>query len=150
MRWREDDGQITLLAIGYFLVALCLVAVVADATAVHLARTQLQDAADAAALDAADALTGSSVYSGGVTGESVPLTDRGVRAQAEEYLTSYERPSRLEALVLGDGTGTDDGRSATVELSARARLPIAAPVVASFTGGITVRVRSTARARIEP
>ncbi len=146
----SDDGQITLLALGYFLLALCLVAVVADATAVHLARTQLQDAADAAALDAADALSDASVYTGGVTGDAVPLTDREVRAQAERYLRSYTAPSRVEGVRLGAATGTDDGRSATVELTARARLPIAAPVVASFTGGVAVTVRSTASAQIEP
>lgn len=145
---RGDDGQITLLALGYFLIALCLVAVVVDATAVHLARTQLQDAADAAALDAADALSGSSVYEGGVAGQALPLTDQDVRSQAERYLTTYTPPSRVEAVRLGPATGTDDGRSATVELTARARLPIAAPVVAGFTGGIEVTVRSTASAQI--
>lgn len=148
-RLRGDGGQVTLLALGYFIVALSLVAVVADATAVHLARTQLQDAADAAALDAADALGESSAYRGGIP-DAVPVADRDVRAQAERYLATYTSPSRIEALRLGPATGTDDGRSAAVELTARVRLPIGAPVVASFTGGIEIAVRSTAAARLEP
>lgn len=148
-RLQGDGGQVTLLALGYFLVALSLVAVVADATAVHLARTQLQDAADAAALDAADALGEGSAYRGGIT-DAVPVSDGDVRAQAARYLATYTTPSRIEAVRLGPATGTDDGRSATVQLTARVRLPIAAPVVASFTGGVAVTVRSTASAQVEP
>jgi Putative Flp pilus-assembly TadE/G-like len=146
---RDDDGQILLLALGYAMLAFALVAVAVDATAVHLARTQLLDAADAAALDAADAVDPADVYAGGL-GDDVPLTSEGVRAQARTYLASYDPPSRLGGIQLLNGTGSPDGATAVVELSGTARLPIAAPVVASFAGGITVTVRSTARARLRP
>ncbi len=149
MRWRRDDGQITLLVLGYALIAFSLVAVVVDVTAVHLARTQLQDAADAAALDAADALPGA-VYATGITGEDVPLTPDGVRGQAATYLATYDPPSHLERVRLGSGTGTADGQSASVELSGRVRLPIAAALVASLSGGVELTVRSTAAANLEP
>ena len=149
VRCADDGGQILLLALGYTLVAFALVAVAVDATAVHLARTQLLDAADAAALDAADAVDAGSVYVGGL-GSDVPLSGEAVRSQAETYLSRYEPPSRLQAVGLTGGTGSPDGISAVVELSGRVRLPIAAPVVASFVGGITVTVRSTARARLQP
>lgn len=46
---RSDDGQVALLVLVYTLISLSFVAVAVDATAVHLARTQLLDAADAAA-----------------------------------------------------------------------------------------------------
>jgi uncharacterized membrane protein len=84
-RWRRgaDDGQITVLAIGYALIAFALVAVVADVAAVHLARGQLTDVAEAAALDAADALA-DDAYAAGVTGPAIPLTDQAVRRQAEQ------------------------------------------------------------------
>jgi hypothetical protein len=150
LRARADDGQITLLVLVYTLIAFSLVAVVADITAVHLARTQLLDAADAAALDAADALTGATPYSAGLAGEAVPLTDQGVRDQAERYLSTYAPPSRLDRVALTGATGTQDGASATVQLAGRVRLPVAAAVVAGFSGGITVTVSSTARAVIEP
>jgi hypothetical protein len=146
---KADDGQILLLALGYALLAFALVAVAVDATAVHLARTQLLDAADAAALDAADAVDPADVYAGGL-GSDVPLTAEGVRGQARTYLASYDPPSRLRGIQLLDGTGSPDGATAVVELSGTVRLPIAAPVVASFAGGITVTVRSTARARLRP
>ena len=146
---KADDGQILLLALGYALLAFALVAVAVDATAVHLARTQLLDAADAAALDAADAVDPADVYAGGL-GTDVPLTAEGVRGQARTYLASYDPPSRLSGIQLLEGTGSQDGATAVVELSGTVRLPIAAPVVASFAGGITVTVRSTARARLRP
>src|SRR4051812_13875354 len=148
LRSNDDDGQILLLALGYTLIAFALVAVAVDATAVHLARTQLLDAADAAALDAADAVDTRSVYAGGL-GRDVPLSGEAVRNQAQTYLATYEPPSRLESVELTGGTGSPDGVSAVVELTGSVRLPIAAPVVASFAGGITVTVRSTARARLE-
>ena len=143
-----DDGQITILALGFSLVAFALVAVVADVAAVHLARTQLTDVAEAAALDAADALA-DGAYQGGVNathGSAVPLTDDSVRRQVGRYLATYEPSSRLEAVRVLPATGTPDGQSATVALVGRARLPIAAFVVASWNGGITVTATATARA----
>jgi putative Flp pilus-assembly TadE/G-like protein len=148
-RSARDDGQILLLALGYTLIAFTLVAVAVDATAVHLARTQLLDAADAAALDAADAVDPAGVYTGGLA-RDVPLTDAAVRDQATSYLSSYRAPSRLNGIGLTGGTGSPDGATAVVELTGTVRLPVAAPVVAAFAGGITVTVRSTARAELRP
>jgi hypothetical protein len=138
---------VSILVIGFALIAFSLIAVVVDATAVHLARSQLTDAADAAALDAADAL-GGEVYTGGIAGAAVPVTDSSVRAQATTYLSTYTPPRRLDAIALGDATGSADGQSATVQLSGRVRLPIGAAVLRSFRDGITVTVTSTARATL--
>lgn len=155
-----DDGQISLLTLGYTIVALALVAVVTDATAVHLARTQLLDAADAAALDAADAIAAGPTYTGGLGGRGdggdgadgggVPVTDAAVREQAARYLATYQPPSHLDAVELAPGTGTTDGHSATVHLVGRVRLPVAATLVASLGGPVTVSVQSTARAALQP
>ena len=145
----DDSGQILLLTLGYLLVAFSLVAVAVDATAVHLARTQLLDAADAAALDAADAVDPAGVYAGGLV-DQVPLSSGSVQAQAQRYLASYEPPSRLAGVRLVAGTGSPDGVTAVVALAGTVRLPIAAGVVARFGGGISLSVRSTARARLRP
>ena len=154
MSWRErgprgDSGQLSLLVLGYLVLAFSQVTVVVDATAVHLARTQLLDAADAAALDAADALDGSDIYGSGLPGRpALPVTDEAVRRQARTYLDHYPPPRRLDQVRLDGDTGTSDGASATVVLTGRVRLPIAAWVVASFSDGITVSVSSTASARL--
>ena len=144
-----DDGQILVMIIGYVVIALVLVIVAVDITAVHLARTQLLDASDAAALDAADAADASTVYHRGVEA-NVPLADETVRADAGRYLATYPPPPRVVGLALADGTGTPDGRTAVVELTARVRLPLLGPVVEAWSGGITVTVRSEARADIDP
>ena len=149
LRRRDDEGQIALLVLVYTLIALSLVAVVGNATAVHLARTQLLDAADAAALDAADAIDEADVYTSGIRGD-LPLTNAMVRDQASRYLSSYDPPSRLDRVQLGAGTGTTGGASATVELNGRVRLPIAASVVSAWAGGITITVRSSARTALLP
>ncbi len=145
----RDDGQVTLLVLVYTLIALSLVAVVVDATAVHLARTQLLDAADAAALDAADALDQGAVYAGGL-GAALPVTDASVREQALQYLAGYAEPSRLSGVELGAGTGSPDGASARVELTGVVHLPIAASVVDAWRGGIRLTVTSSARATLAP
>ena len=146
---RDDEGQIALLVLVYTLIVLSLVAVAVDATAVHLARTQLLDAADAAALDAADAMDEAAVYTKGIRSD-LPLTNALVRDQASRYLSSYDPPSRLDRVQLGAGTGSTGGASATVELSGRVRLPIAASVVSAWAGGITITVRSSARTALLP
>ena len=149
VRAGRDDGQVALLILVYALIALSLVAVVVDATAVHLARTQLLDAADAAALDAADAVDEEAVYAGGLAA-AVPLTSASVRDQAATYLSSYAAPSHLDDVVLGARTGSPDGASATVELRGRVRLPIGGAVMATWRGGILVTVASTARTTLVP
>ncbi|GAA4357885.1 pilus assembly protein TadG-related protein [Angustibacter luteus] len=151
----DDSGQLSLLILGYLVVALALVVVVVDATAVHLARTQLLDAADAAALDAADAVDEGGVYGGsgvggGEGGDQIRLTDAAVRRQVRDYLAGYPPPRRLTELTVARGTGATDGASATVVLTGDVRLPIGGWVVAGLSDGISVTVRSTATARLQP
>ena len=144
-----DEGQIALMVLLYTLICLSLVAVAVNASAVHLARTQLLDTADAAALNAAEALDQETVYATGVS-EALPLSAVSVREQVEVYVASYQPPSRLSDVAIGPDTGSGDGSSATVELSGLVRLPIAASVVKAWHGGITVTVRSTARTTLTP
>jgi Putative Flp pilus-assembly TadE/G-like len=145
----SDDGQILVLILGYVLIAVSLVVMAVDVTAVYLARTQLLDASDATALDAADAVDRGTVYAGGVS-TGVPLTSATVRSASVAYLSTYTPPTRVEDVRLTDRTGTPDGLTAVVELSARVRLPLLGPVVRAWSGGITVTVRSRARADVNP
>jgi hypothetical protein len=144
-----DDGQILIVILGYVLVVASLVVVAVDVTAVYLARTQLLDVSDATALDAADAVARGTVYAGGVS-TGVPLTSETVRSASVAYLSTYTPPTRVEHVRLTSRTGTPDGVTAVVELSARVRLPLLGPVVRAWSGGVTVTVRSRARADVNP
>lgn len=143
-----EDGQISVLVLGMVAVALTLVLGMIGATSVQLARIQLLDAADAAALDAADAVDEDALYTGGLGG-GVPLDDEMVQAAAADHLALRERPSRLESWQVGPGTGTPDGRTAVVTLSARARIPAISAILESFGGGVTVTVESRARSDLD-
>ena len=78
-----------------------------------------------------------------------PLTDQTVRAAATGYLSTYPLPARVEGVALTDQTGSPDGRTAVVELTARVRLPLLGPVVNAWSSGITITVHSQARADVD-
>jgi hypothetical protein len=159
-RWHgqaaDEEGQVLLLTLIYTLIAFSLVVVAVDATAVHLARTQLLDAADGAALDAADGIDRTGTYGAPddadqeATDPHLVLTDASVQQSVEQYLAAYQSPTRLDEVAVASGTGSADGESATVVLTGRVRLPIGAAVLAEWNDGIWVTVRSTARAPVVP
>ena len=62
--WRADDGQITLLVIGYVAIAAVLLVVGVDVSTVFLARRSLSSAADAAALAGAQGVDRAALYAG--------------------------------------------------------------------------------------
>jgi uncharacterized membrane protein len=180
-----------LLLVGYLSVALLLVVVVVDITAVHLQRHRLYAVADAAALDAADALdadryyghtaasnsadaaptadpaSGTAAASDSTSGTAAAsdstsgtaghgaviepeLTDQRVRAAAASYLADVGDLSRLTDLTLVEPTGSSDGRTAEVSLTATARLPLVGGVVSRWRGGVPIRASSLARATVRP
>ena len=75
---RGEDGQLTLLVIGYMLIAVVLVTVGVDASKVFLARRALASAADAAALAGAQAVDRSAIYADGRGGcaDTLPLDEQ--------------------------------------------------------------------------
>lgn len=144
---RDDDGQVLLLILVYCLIAVVLVTVVVSASAVHLDRKRLLAMADAAALDAADAVDLDAFYRhGAAPSTGVPLTDSSVRRSVEEYVRLAGGPESFPAFTLGDSTGTTDGRTATVTLTARSRPPLLTAVTAAHADGIPLRVTAHARA----
>ena len=148
MTRRDEDGQVSVLLIGMVAVALTIILSVVGVTSVQLSRIQLLDAADAAALDASDALSTDQVYAGGL-GDGIPLTDATVADAAAQHLAQRDRPGRLRDWAVMTGTGTPDGRTAVVTLSGTAQIPIVTPVLSAFGGGVTITVTSTARSDLE-
>lgn len=142
-----DDGQVLLLVIAYATIALSLVLVVVSASAVHLERKRLIAVADGAALDAADEIDESIYFPLGAEPGSVPLSDASVRDRVEAYLDARGASADFEDLVVGATTGSPDGRTAEVSLTATAHPPLVGGVLEAFSGGI--ELRATARARVD-
>lgn len=144
---RRERGQISLLILGFTVIALMLIVGAVDVTAVQLARTRLLDAADSAALDASDALDNGAAYGNGL-GSAIEISNDSVRRSAAQYLLVQPRPHGISSWALVDGTGSPDGQTAVIRLKGTAVIPIAARVVAAFGGSVDITVESRARSAI--
>ncbi|HEV7168917.1 MAG TPA: pilus assembly protein TadG-related protein [Micrococcaceae bacterium] len=141
----EDAGQIMLLIIGYVLLTLLLVTAVAGASSVYLEHKKLLSVADSAAVAAADSYTlGQVVGDSGTPGANLSQ-DRVVGAVVT-YLDRNGVHSRFSGLTVGSGTGTPDGRTAQVSLTA-----VVHPIFINFLvpDGIAITATSTARSQLK-
>lgn len=137
-----------LLSIAYGTLALVLVLVVVSVSSIYIERKRLLALADAIAADAADAVDIEGYFAAERgQGPQLPLTDESVRESVLDYLSSA--PSSVvdfESLALSEPTGSPDGSSAQVTLSALARPPLPTWVLAPWQGGFTIEVTVSARA----
>lgn len=143
-----EEGGITILIIGLCMIALTLTLGIVTVTSAQLARMRLLDAADAAALDAADALADRAYVDG--IGQAVPLTDDTVWVAAQQNLAARPLPDRMQSWHVDGGTGTLDGETAVVVVTGTADLPILSSVVEAIGSSITLTVEARARADIDP
>ncbi|MEP7331614.1 MAG: pilus assembly protein TadG-related protein [Terracoccus sp.] len=141
----RDEGQISVLILGLFLLVSALVLGAIDVTAAQLARMRLLDTTDAVALDAADALDEQSAYQQGLGGR-VALTDASVRKSATELLARTPRPVGVSDWAVVPQTGSPDGATAVVTVSGHADLPMTGWFLQSLGGGVTITVTARARA----
>ncbi len=173
---RDDAGQLLLLVLGEVVVCLALVTVVVSATAIHLQRNRLAALADGAALHAASALDPARFYDpagggvpqgvaehvpadvpgvgsrgaqagppGGAPG-GVPVSDQSVESSVQGYLRRSPAAARFDGLSVDEPTGTPDGRTAQVTLSAHVPVQLGGLVVAPWPGGFRIKVTASARA----
>ena len=138
----------SILIVGFFVIIALLVLGGIDVTAAQLTRVRLLDAADAMALDAADALDESRAYGSGLT-DAVSVSSATVQAAARESLQARPYPNGVIAWGLGSGTGSPDGESAVVSVTGTARLPISGPILDALGGEVTITVTSRARATLQ-
>ncbi len=143
---RDERGTITVYVLGLAVVAMMLIAGTVAVTSAHLARMRLLDVADGAALSAANALD-DAAYRQGV-GDAVPLSNASVRERAAAYVGSVRRPTGVAAWRLGSATGTPDGRTAVVDLTGEAELPMVGGMLRELGVGITIHVTSSARSDV--
>jgi uncharacterized membrane protein len=98
-RTRDEEGTILLLTLGCLVIALMLVVVVVDASAVFLARRSLASEADGASLAAAQAVSKPLVYAQGA-GARLPLTE--VQAAVAGYAGDGNLNATVEHEAAGD------------------------------------------------
>ena len=147
MRWRGEggeSGQVSLLFLGFTVVAILLIMGTVAVTSVQLSRMRLLDAADGAALDAADSLD-VGAYRQGLDG-AVALSDSTVRRTAVDYLAQRPRPESLIGWEIAGGTGSPDGETAVVRISGAAKVPLVGGLLEAVGGSVTITVESRARA----
>ncbi|MBT0774106.1 hypothetical protein KIH74_34495 [Kineosporia sp. J2-2] len=127
--------------------ALLLVLITVDITALHLRRQELHALADAVALDAADALDENAFYETGAGELPVLLSDESVRAAARDYLQRNPDAVRNLEVDLAGPTGALQGTTAEVTLTGRAQIPLVGLVVRRWSGGVPLHATSRATAR---
>ena len=132
----RDDGTVLLLVLGFAIIAILLLVVVVDVSALYLARRSLASAADSAALAGVQAVDEAAAYSG-AAGDALPLSVAASRAAVEQQLEVMELDRRFNGLAAAVDAQPDRTR---VTLSADIRLPLAPPWL---PGGV-VRIDATA------
>jgi hypothetical protein len=142
----DDTGQLSLLILGFTVIALTLIIGATAVTSVHISRMRLLDAADTAALDAVDE-DETGLYTSGVD-RTVPVSDEAVRAAAADALDSRALPAGLLSWQVAPGTGAVDGDTAVVRLTAEADLPLVGGLLQGLGGSVTVTVESRAQAQV--
>ncbi len=141
----------SLLIIGYAAIALVLVVVGIDASAVFLARRGLASAADAAALDAAQAVDRAAVYSGSIggCGATLPIDAPAARERVLADVADDSDDLTHVFRQLDQPDVAVDGGTVTVRLTGRAKVPfgrLLGKLLPGHAGG-AVEVDVTAHAR---
>jgi hypothetical protein len=138
---------VTLLLLGFTVVAILLIVGTVALTSVQLSRMRLLDAADGAALDAADSLDRGAYHDG--LGLAVAVNDATVRGTAVQYLAERPKPRSMRAWQVAPGTGSPDGQTAVVRISGEAELPLVGGLLGALGGSVTITVEARARAVLE-
>jgi len=139
-RPRDDEGSTLPLIIFYGFLSLVLVLLVVAATSLYLERKRLFTAADGAALVGAESFDLDTVA---ITDEGTlrpQLKSKDVAAAVSEYLD--ENPVGEFEKLRVERAVSEDGLSATVELSAYWRPPIVSLLVPE---GFRIEVQAVAR-----
>jgi len=151
---RGDRGQISLLLIGYAAIALVLIVVGIDVSAVFLARRALASTADAAALDGAQALDRTAVYGGAVSGcgAALPIDPAAARQRAVAVVADDADDLRRAFRSVDPADVRVDAGTVTVRLTGRARVPfgrlLAVLLPGHDDGAVEVDVTAHARSPV--
>ena len=140
----SEDGLITVMIIGYVALALLVATVVMGISSVYLEHKRLLSLADGASLAAADSYTLGEVATQGGSPSAV-LNPARVRSVAADFVARSPASARFGALAVAGATGTPDGSTAVVVLTAAVHPPVVNFLVPD---GILIEATSTARSRL--
>lgn len=132
------------MILGYVVVALLVATVVIGISAVYLEHKRLLSLADGAALAAADSYTLGEVETQGGSPSAV-LNPARIRNVAADFVARSPSSQRFANLGVAGATGTPDGSTAVVVLTAAVHPPVVNFLV---PGGIPIEATSTARSRL--
>ena len=132
------------LIIGYVTLALLVVSVVIGISGVYLEHKRLLSLADGASLAAADSYTLGEVAGDRGTPSAVLGSGR-VRSVAADFIARSPSSARFDQLSISAATGSPDGSTAVVVLSAAVHPPVVNFLVPD---GIRIEATSTARSRL--
>lgn len=124
LRRQNDDGQLTVLVIGFTFILAVLIVVGIDVSKVFLARRSLSSLADAAALAASQSADRTAIYAGDARCGGVLPLDPVAASQQVDASLSDDLPDlhRTFAAVQAPEVSVDAGR-VTVRLAGDVKVP---------------------------
>jgi hypothetical protein len=140
----DEEGQMIVMIVGYVLLALLVATVVVGISSVYIEHKRLLSLADGASLAAADSYTLGEVEAAGGSPSAVLGSER-VRNVAADFVSRNPSARRFDELSVTAGTGSPDGSTAVVVLSAAVHPPVVNFLVPD---GIRIEASSTARSRL--
>lgn len=143
-RIKDETGQMMVMILGYVTVALLVTTVVIGISSVYLEHKRLLSLADGASLAAADSYTLGEVDTQRGS-PSATLNPARVRNVAADFVSSSPAAQRFNGLAVTSATGSPDGATAVVVLTAAVHPPVVNFLVPD---GIRIEATSTARSRL--
>ncbi len=146
----DDGGSVTLLTLGFAILAIVLILVVAAATQVQLQRTRLTQVADELAIDAADAMDVPTYYASAAERPTdqaaVGLSTASMQAVVSGRLAEYSGRYNLDHVAVV-AVSSPDGKTAVVTVAVVVRPLFGLEALLPWSDGITLTATSSARAR---
>ncbi|WP_405056323.1 pilus assembly protein TadG-related protein [Kribbella sp. NBC_01505] len=136
MRTRDEQGQMTVLIIGFTFVILLMIVVVTDISKVFLVRRDLDATADGAVLAAANGLA--ALHTQPAADGNAELDPDHARRLTAAYLDEVAASNRFAGL---DWSADVDGTTVTVQLTSSVDLPFQPP---GFPGAADIATEASA------
>jgi uncharacterized membrane protein len=136
-RWRQpDEGQITLLIIGFAVIVLLLVTVIANVSKAFVWRRSISSWADAAALAASQSIGEGGIYESGLTA-TLPVSEEDAVAAVDQFIIDNGVADSFPALRREVDVDRTTG-AIQVTLTSTMPLVFVNVISSEFTDGVTV------------